>query len=215
MDGSESTREDAMSIQDVGQDYVRDAQAETAPQQPPPHPPQPYSGPPRRADWKEFVYPEDPRRKSPALAILMSLMPGLGQVYVGYYQLGFIHILVVGSIIALLSTGVLQSLEPLLGLFLAFFWLYNLVDAGRRAAFYNQALSGLSPLDVPDDMKLPSSGGSLAGGAALVLVGLIAFSHTGLGFSLRWVEQWWPMALVVLGAYLIYQSMAERNSSAK
>ena len=36
----------------------------------------------------------DQRRKSPTLAALLSLMPGLGQVYVGYYQQGFIDIAV-------------------------------------------------------------------------------------------------------------------------
>ena len=39
----------------------------------------------------------DPRSKSPALAAILSMMPGLGQVYIGYYQRGFVHILVIAS----------------------------------------------------------------------------------------------------------------------
>jgi len=36
--------------------------------------------------------------------------------------------------------------QPLLGFFLAFFWLFNIVDAARRATFYNEALVGLRPM---------------------------------------------------------------------
>jgi TM2 domain-containing membrane protein YozV len=46
----------------------------------------------------------DPRRKSPLFATFLSAMPGLGQVYVGYYQRGFINAVVVGTLIALLTS---------------------------------------------------------------------------------------------------------------
>ena len=76
----------------------------------------------------------DPRLKSPLLAMLLSCMPGLGQVYIGYYQRGFIHILVAASLIAFLSaSGHMNPLIPMASFFLAFFWLYNIVDAGRRS----------------------------------------------------------------------------------
>jgi hypothetical protein len=160
---------------------------------------------------REYVL-DDPRRKSPVLASMLSAMPGLGQVYVGYYQQGFINVLVVGSIIALLSRGVVRQLEPLLGIFLAFFWLYNVVDAGRRASFYNNTLAGLTRVDVPEDFSMPKGRGTLAGGAALVIFGLILFGHTMYGLSLTWLEQWWPMAIVGLGAYLVYQAVMSRRA---
>lgn len=163
---------------------------------------------------KAAYYPDDPRRKSPALATIMSLMPGLGQVYVGYYQQGFTNILVVAGTITLLANSGdigLSALQPLLGVFLAFYWLYNLVDAGRRATFYNQALAGVGKVTVPEDLRLPSGGGSLAGGVALVVLGVIIFSNTMYGISLRWLEQWWPLGLVAGGAYLIYSSLRDRR----
>ena len=48
-------------------------------------------------------------RKSPLVATLLSCMPGLGQIYVGYYQQGFINMLVVASTIAILSSGVMRA----------------------------------------------------------------------------------------------------------
>ena len=112
------------------------------------------------------------------LAILLSAMPGLGQVYVGYYDIAFKNILVICGLIALLATGAVPRLEPAVGLFMAFYWLHNLVDAGRRASFYNQALAGVRPMDLPEDMKAPQALGSLAGGILLIAVGLTLFANT-------------------------------------
>lgn len=156
---------------------------------------------------------EDPRRKSPSLALILSGMPGLGQIYVGYYQQGFIHMLVAGIVIFLLNApGVHhRALEPFLGFFLAFFWLYNMIDAYRRASFYNHSLAGLTGFDVPEDIKLPKGSGSMAGGIALIGIGLLFFANTALGMSLDWLEQWWPMGLVLLGVYLVYASIAAKQ----
>jgi hypothetical protein len=154
----------------------------------------------------------DPRLKSVALATIMSAVPGLGQCYVGYYQQGFINILVVASLIAVLNQNI-ESLEPLLGFFLAFFWLFNIVDAARRATFYNEALVGLRPMPLPDKMQFPARQGSLAGGAALIILGALLFAHTRFGISLHWVERWWPVAVILAGAYLIYKSVMEQRKA--
>lgn len=185
---------------------VREYQERAASGAPPPKPAPPYQGQ-ARGEWQDKqYYPDDPRRKSPALATLMSVMPGLGQVYVGYYQQGFINILVIATTVTLLASGDLRGAEPLLGLFLAFYWLYNIVDAGRRASFYNQALAGIAPGKMPDEIKLPGTRGSLVAGVALIATGFIFFSNTMFGVSLQWLEDWWPMALVIAGAWLVYAS---------
>ena len=183
-----------------------------APPYPPPDP------------WAEAIkdtarrYVDDPRRKSPALATIMSAMPGLGQIYVGYYQQGFTNILVVAgpsrccrtragsawtrssrsSACSWPSTGCITWWMP----------------AGAPR-FYNQALAGLDKTALPEDMRLPSGGGSLAGGVVLVVLGLIIFSNTMFGFSLDWLSQWWPLALVAGGAYLIYSAARDRRRQAE
>jgi len=154
----------------------------------------------------------DSRRKSPFLACLLSLMPGLGQVYVGYYQRGFIHIAVASTVIAILvaqSQVGFSPLIPLGSIFLAFFWLYNVVDAGRRAALYNEMLDGRTDIELPQDFATPGLSGSVAGGATVALVGLILLLHTRFEMSLDWLEEWWPVALIAFGAYLIYKAKRE------
>ncbi len=173
--------------------------------------------PPPQQNWQQgpvISAAPDPRLKSPLLAMLLSCMPGLGQVYIGYYQRGFIHILVVGTVIALLaSSGPMNPIVPLAGLFLAFFWLYNIVDAGRRAALYNQALAGTESIAPPEDFKMPAAGGSIVGGVCLLGLGAILLTNTLFDISLAWVEDWWPVALFIPGVWLIVRAVQERAAA--
>ena len=155
----------------------------------------------------------DPRRKSPAFACVLSAMPGLGQVYVGYYSRGFVHAITVASLIAVLNSKTVVSLEPLLGTFLAFFWLYNIIDAGRRAALYNYALAGMANVELPQDFTKVGIGGSILGGAVLVVLGAILLSKTLFGVSLDWVADWWPVAPILFGIYLIGKAVADRSKT--
>jgi cell wall-active antibiotic response 4TMS protein YvqF len=154
----------------------------------------------------------DPRAKSPALACVLSAMPGLGQVYVGYYQRGFVHAVVAGGIIAILAQDVAPQLTPMLGLFLAFFWLYNVIDAGRRAAFYNHALQGASPFEMPEDLRMPA-GGSVLGGLVLIGFGAILLLHTRFNVPLEWLKDWWPVAPILFGGWLVWKGIEERRAA--
>jgi hypothetical protein len=160
-----------------------------------------------------LVRMRDPRSKSPGLAAMFSMMPGLGQVYVGYYQRGFVHAAVIACLITLQSSGAVETMEPLLGLFMAFFWLYNIIDAARRASLYNDALAGASSIELPADFKAPGFRGSIAGGITLIAIGFVLLLHTRFGVSLDWVEQWWPIAPMILGAYLLGRAILERRTS--
>ena len=153
----------------------------------------------------------DPREKSPVLAGILSCMPGLGQIYVGYYQRGFTHTLIAGGVITALSQGI-GGMEPLFGMFLAFFWLYNIIDAYRKAALYNQALAGGEEIELPADFKSLSMRGSLVGGVTLMSVGVILLLNTRFGISLAWLEDWWPAAPILFGGYLVYKAIQEKNA---
>jgi hypothetical protein len=143
-------------------------------------------------------------------------MPGLGQIYVGYYQQGFVNALTVGALIAIIAGGVVHGdVVGVVGFLLAFFWLFNVIDAARRASLYNQALSGLRPMDLPEDAGAPRRLGSRAGGVALIAAGAVFFSHTRFGMSLDWLAQWWPIGLVGLGAWLIYEDWQRRQERTK
>ena len=189
-----------------------------APQQPADAPAQPaqpaqpvYAQQPQLPQAQQHV--RDPRAKSPVLAGFLSIMPGLGQIYVGYYQRGFIHALVAPSLIALLASGNLGRLVPFAAVFLGFFWMYNIIDAIRRATLYNLALAGDEEIEPPRDFSMSAFGGSIFGGLVLVGVGLALLLHTKWDMSLDWIEDWWPVAPIGLGIYLIVRAVQERSAS--
>jgi hypothetical protein len=153
----------------------------------------------------------DPRRKSVALASILSLFPGLGQIYLGYYQLGFIHVAIMVSLITILTMGA-GALTPLIGISLAFFWLYNIVDAGRRAAAYNLALEARELGSLPS-LELPMNRGSRVAGIILAVLGLLFLLHTRFDFDMYWVEEWWPVGLIILGAWLFAKDRRGREES--
>ena len=150
----------------------------------------------------------DPRRKSPLLAAVLSVFPGVGQLYIGYYVRGF----VVASIFGLTVISAGNSSDPVgpvLGMFAGFLWMFNVIDAGRMAALYNHAASGTDVVELPEDFKLPQMGGSIIGGAVLLAFGAIALSKTAFGYSLAWVEAWWPAFPFALGAYLFARGVMD------
>ncbi|MBQ90757.1 MAG: hypothetical protein CL441_04945 [Acidimicrobiaceae bacterium] len=140
----------------------------------------------------------------------------MGQIYIGYYKLGFVHNLVFGTAITFMVAigGSLEALIPVLALFLAFFYVYNVVDAGRRAVHYNLAVESGQKVEMPEmNVELPSFGGSVAGGAALLGIGFILLMNTRFGISLDWIEEWWPLAPMGFGAYLLFKALQERNAT--
>ena len=110
-------------------------------------------------------------------------------------------------------SGLSDGAAAFLGLFLGFYWLYNMVDAWRRAVFYNNALAGIGPATLPDEFPMISGRGSLAGGVALVLVGVVLLSNTLFGVSLAWLESWWPAAFILVGAWLIFPHFTQKKSA--
>lgn len=134
--------------------------------------------------------------KSPALAGILSMLPGLGQAYVGYYVAGFTNILVVGALIAMMNSRMVRGLEPFFGLFLAFFWIFNIIDAARRARLYNLHQLGENVQPLPTDSPL-------IGGVILSVLGLFLTLEITFDMDLDFLEDYWPLFLLGLGVYMI------------
>lgn len=173
----------------------------------------PATSPLAGAGERRAPYVNDPRRKSALWACILSALPGLGQVYVGYYHVAFRNIVV---ICFLLGLGNAESfmrgpVEPALVMFTIFFWLHNIVDAGRRAGLYNQALDGLRQMELPEDRRQPQPFGSMAWGIGLIVVGIVFLSNTLFGLSLEWVGRVWPLAPIAVGVWLVYADRVAKH----
>ena len=85
-------------------------------------------------------------------------------------------------------------------------------ENGSATGFWT--LAGVPGIELPRDMmKMPRPGGSIFGGSALIIVGFLLLMHTKFGFSLEWVEQWWPLAPMIFGAYLVYRAVQDKKES--
>jgi hypothetical protein len=152
-----------------------------------------------QSEWTQWR--RDGEQKSPFLAGLLSMMPGVGHIYVGYYRRAFTHFLIfAGTIFVLAESG--GDFAPLLGPFVAFFWFYNLIDAVRRAHAYNRAVASGS---FEAEVLPPDRGFGPTSGVILILIGAVLLGYTRFDYDLRWLRDWWPVALILLGANILWR----------
>ncbi len=137
-------------------------------------------------------------RKSPGAAAALSLFPGLGHLYLGLYERGFMLAIAV-------FTAFYLDLPPV-GIFAFFF---TMIDAYRQAQIIN--LGGYDP--TPKATGRPT--GSLGLGVFLVVIGAVLLLRHWIDIEdyLDWLRDWWPVILVIVGGYLIWGSFREREAA--
>jgi hypothetical protein len=80
-----------------------------------------------------------------------------------------------------------------------------MVDAGRRASLINRYLDSGQNEHLPEMTDLPDLGGSVFAGSILLVVGVLALMNSVLDVSMEWLEDWWPLGLIIMGGWLIYK----------
>jgi hypothetical protein len=146
-------------------------------------------------------------RKNPFLAALLSAFPGMGNVYNGLYIRGFTFFLIVVSLLGIANS---RGGHELFGMAVAFFWLFNVIDAYRQATLINYGYAqDLGLLDMP---KVPRAGqGGLVAGVLLTLVGIASVLDRYTIIDYDWLFQLWPFALVAAGVWLVVASFRDRS----
>jgi hypothetical protein len=138
------------------------------------------------------------RKTSPFIATFLSLfVPGLGAAYNGQTSKAIVHFAIFASFfqMAVVTDGVAFFVLGVAGT-----WLFAAVDACRTAQLTR---AGLAPDAEEDAITRQLYGNPLAWGITLFALGGIFLEHTVLGFQFP-VKRALPVALVVLGAYILY-----------
>lgn len=160
---------------------------------------------------------------NPVLAGFLGAIPfGVGAVYNGQYVKGLIHLIIFGFL-CWGSDNVGGGMDTLFGLGIAFFVIYQIVDAVRTAKARQLGqpipddLLGLNRLSPAAPGAAPATGGTAPGCCetaenrppvgAIVLVGLgVLFLLANAGwFSFHWLNKLWPLALIAAGIWVIYK----------
>jgi len=168
---------------------------------------EPFPPPPAAEEPAVVRQPEPPSvaRKNPLLAAFFAAFPGLGHIYNGLYLRGLVFFLIIASLIAIASRG-----HGLAGFAIAFFWLFNALDAYRQASLINYGYAmDLGLTDLPR-YPLASQAGVIAG-ILLVLIGLFALADKYLAINLDWLFDLWPVGLILVGGWLIFGAIRDKK----
>src|SRR5881227_1897241 len=145
------------------------------------------------------------RKTSPFVATLLSFfVPGLGAAYNGQTSKAIVHFAIFASFfqMAVVTDGVTFFVLGVIGT-----WLFAAVDACRTAQLMR---AGLAPDAEEDAIARQLYGNPIAWGVTLVALGSVFLAHTLLGFQFP-VKRTLPVALVILGAYMLFDYLKRRR----
>jgi len=162
-----------------------------------------------------------PGAPNPALAaVLAGFFPfGIGQVYNGQFGKAFAHLLTFAFLIVAMEHA--GGAEPLFGIGMAFFYVYQIFDAYRSAKAKQLGQPTPDPLGIYSALGVhesnafrPAAGGEAtpAGSrvpvAAVVLIGMgILFFLSNMGmFQMRWIARAWPLVLIFFGVRMLMRN---------
>ncbi len=170
----------------------------------------PYTAPP--------VTPPPPRYAgapnlsvSPGLAFILGLIPGVGAIYNGQYAKGLIHVLVLGTLISLLSSGGLgPGGEPLLGLITAAWFFYMAFEAYHTA---KKRQIG-EPVDEFSSLFPMRGKAGRFPVAPLILIAIgVLFLLNNLNLIRFYdIARFWPVFLIAIGAYMLYARLTGNSA---
>ncbi len=150
-----------------------------------------------------------PTTRTPFLAALFSVFPGLGNVYNGLYLRGVTVFLICSGLIALAS-GTHPPEAVLLTFAVIFVWLFNIFDAYRQATLINY---GYAPeLQTPvKPRNAPYGSGGMVAGIAVFLLGLYGLLRERFDIDLSLLVEYWYLLFMAFGAFLIAQTVMLRR----
>ncbi len=147
-----------------------------------------------------------PVQTSPGLAFLLGLIPGVGAIYNGQYIKGLVHAIIFGLLISLTSASDGSAGQPLLGMLIAVFYCYMPFEA------YHTAKKRQIGVPVDEWSSLLSqrgyAGRAPVGPILLIVIGVLFLLDTLHLIDFRDIARFWPVILIVLGAYMLYSRLS-------
>jgi TM2 domain-containing membrane protein YozV len=143
---------------------------------------------------------------SPVLAFILGFIPGVGAIYNGQYIKGLIHAVIFGLIVSLISSANDTPGEPFLGILLCAYIFYMAFEAYHTARKRQMGL----PVEEWSSLINPSRTAHRApvGPIVLIGIGVLFLLDTLHLIEFRAIGRFWPVILIVMGAYMLYNRIA-------
>jgi len=150
---------------------------------------------------------------NPAIAgILAGFFPfGVGAVYCSQYAKGLAHLMIFALLI--FASDHAGGWGWIFGIGIAFFYVYQIIDAVRTAKALQEGLPAPDPLGLSHTFGMGDkfdAGKVPIGAVVLIGLGALFLLHT-MGFWEFGFERFWPLMLVLLGVWMFYRHW-ERTS---
>jgi hypothetical protein len=165
----------------------------------PPQPVYPAVGAPAR--------PSSGPNPNPAVAgILAGFFPfGVGAVYCSQYAKGLAHLLI--FIMLVFGADHAGRWDWLFGIGIAFFYVYQIIDAVRTAHALQAGQPAPDPMGLGQSFSMGEkfdSGKVPVGAVVLIGLGVLFLLHT-MGIMEYGFERFWPLILIFLGGWMFYR----------
>jgi TM2 domain-containing membrane protein YozV len=132
--------------------------------------------------------------KTPVVALVLSLFPGIGQIYNGQPAKALVFFFAWAGSIYMTAEA-----HPFFAFLIAFTYFYNLVDAWRSAVAIN-ARHARGAVVEEDTTESPAWGAALIGVGALLLLNNVGW------LRLAALQRYWPLVLMAAGGAFLYSS---------
>ena len=142
---------------------------------------------------------------SPGLAFVLGMIPGVGAIYNGQYAKGIVHVMILGLLISIASSGAAGGLEPLFGLLTAVFWFYMAFEAYHTA---RRRMLGEPVDEFSSLVELRGGRRTPVMPVVMILLGVLFLLNNLELVRLRDLLRYWPVALIAAGAWMLYEQLA-------
>jgi len=176
------------------------------PQQPSPGVWAPPPPPPGVPPGTQFVWD-----MSPGLGFCLGWIPGVGAIYNGQYAKGVVHAVIWGLLVSIVSSGSVRGFEPVFGIMIAVWEFYMAFEAYHTA----QKRRNGEPVDEYSSLfDISGRRGPLpVAPIALIVLGAVLLLHTLNVLDFYYIARYWPVLLIVAGAYLLYLRLTASGSA--
>jgi len=150
---------------------------------------------------------------NPRLAAVLGFIPGLGAVYNGEYIKALIQVVIFGSLIAVhnreMNAGDMNvGNMAFIHVALACFYFYMPIDSYRVA---KARRTGQPEPAVPLPEAVTRSGKPIGAFVLIFLGVMFLLANFGL-LSEDWLAKAWPLGLIALGGWILWQRLGRTNS---
>ena len=165
-----------------------------------PYTPNPYAAPPASSP-----YAAQDNSVHPVLALLLGLIPGVGAIYNGQYAKGLVHAIVFGLLVSVIANGHNGGMDALVGIMIAAWVFYMAFEAYHTA---RKRRYGVAVEEFSGQFDFHAAGGRFPAGAILLIgLGFILLLNTTDIISIDDIGKYWPIGLIVLGVWLLYNRL--------